>query len=119
VSISFEKLVYEMDLPVCNLTNCFFKAQTAGLPTIFIEPNFIESSLLPPFNGTNGEEVLRVSSGKELLKLIVENKDEPTFLNNFVANFLKRYGDTYMGKLDGLAHERIMHFILQNKAETL
>jgi len=115
-SISFETLIYDMDLLICNVTNCFFEAQAAGVPTIFLEPNFIRDALLPPFNGVYGKEVLRVSSGIELLNLIMENKDEPIFLNNFVDRFLKKYGDTYMGSLDGFAHKRIMNFIMQTEA---
>ena len=114
----FSKSIYKMDLMVCNVSNCFFEAQAAGVPTIFFEPHFNKKALLPPFNGTCGEEVLRVSTGEELLQLILSNQNNPKYLNNFLDNFLEKHAPLYMGNLDGMASKRIIEFVC-NKKESL
>lgn len=114
----FPKSIYKMDLMVCNVSNCFFEAQAAGVPTIFFEPHFNKNALLPPFNGAHGKEVLRVSTGKELLQLILNNQNDPKYLNDFLDNFLEKHAPLYMGNLDGMASKRIIEFVC-NKNESL
>jgi hypothetical protein len=73
---------------------------------------------MPPLNSYNTEEVIRVTTGKELLELILNNKDNPAYLNNFLNNFLEKYAPLYMGNLDGMASKRIIEFVC-NKNESL
>jgi len=110
----FSELIYEMDLMVCNVSSCFYEAQAAGVPTIFMEPCFIKDALLPPLNGENGVEVLRVSCGSELLEIVKSNQNDPDYLNSFLDNFLKNHAPLYMGKLDGMAGKRIIDFLSRN-----
>jgi hypothetical protein len=107
----FSELIYEMDLMVCNVSTCFYEAQAAGVPTIFMEPCFIKDSLLPPLNGTNGVDVLRVSSGSELLEIVKTNQNDPDYLKSFLGNFMKNHAPLYMGQLDGMAGKRIIDFL--------
>ena len=115
-SIPFSKLIYKVDLMVSNVSTCFFEAQAAGVPTIFFEPHFNKDALLPPFNGVHGEEVLRVSTGEELLQLILGNQNNPKYLNDFLDNFLEKYAPLYMGNLDGMASKRIVEFVQQDNS---
>lgn len=109
--VPFSKIVYDMDLVVSNVTSCFYESQAAGVPTVFFEPYFIPEALLAPLSGINGEEVLRVSTGKELLGIITDNLDNPEKLNRFLDRFLKEYSGRYMGKLDGMAGRRIVNYL--------
>jgi len=113
--IPYSRVVYDMDLVVCSVTSCFYESQAAGVPTIFLEPFFIPEALLPPLNGIHGEEVLRVSTGKELLQIISENRDNPDKLNFFLKRFRETYSSRYMGELDEMAGKRIVEY-LKNKA---
>lgn len=109
--VPYSKVVYDMDLVVCSVTSCFYESQAAGVPTIFLDPHFIPEALLPPLNGVNGEEVLRVSSGKEVLSIIKENLDNPEKLKHFLKKFHEKYSARYMGKLDGMAGKRIVEYL--------
>jgi hypothetical protein len=108
---SFTDLIYEMDLLVTNISTCFFEAQAAGVPAIFMEPNFNKQAVLPPYDGVDGEEVLRMSTRLELVKLILSNRKDPQYLNNFLDKFLNKYAPKYMGPLDGMASNRIMEYV--------
>lgn len=111
----FTDLIYTMDLLVCNVTNCFYEAQAAGVPAVFLDPGYIKDALLMPLSGRHGEEVLRLSNGEELAELIRRNKDNPVELNSFLDNFLKKYAPIYLGKLDGLASRRIADYLFKGK----
>ncbi|MEI7999172.1 MAG: hypothetical protein WCH62_06685, partial [Candidatus Omnitrophota bacterium] len=108
---AFSQRIWEMDLLVTNISSCFFEAQAAGVPTIFMEPNFKKGSVLAPFNGTHGQEVLRVTNKTELLDLVLSNQHDPAYLNEFLDQYLSKYAPVYMGNLDGLASKRIIDHI--------
>lgn len=110
----FSEIIYEMDLMVCSVTTCFFEAQAAGVPAIFLEPQYNEKALLPPFSGINGEEVLRVVSGEELFEIIRNNHTNSAYLASFLDNFITRHACKYMGVLDGGASMRIMNYLSNN-----
>ena len=57
---SFESVIWDMDLLVSNVSACYYESLAAGIPVIFLEPNFIPDALLPPLNSNNPEEVIRV-----------------------------------------------------------
>ncbi|MFA5339130.1 MAG: hypothetical protein WC317_03145 [Candidatus Omnitrophota bacterium] len=107
----FSSVVYDMDLVVSNVTSCFYESQAAGVPTVFLEPYFNPETLLPPLNGTNGEEVIRVSTGKELMRIITENLGNAEKLNLFLKDFLEKHANKYMGTLDGMAGSRIVEYL--------
>ena len=109
--VPFSRIVYDMDLVVSNVSNCFYESHAAGVPTVFFEPIFIPGSVLPPLGGVNGEEVIRISTGKDLLRIVENNKDNPEHLNKFLDNFLEKHAARYMGTLDGMAGERIAKFL--------
>jgi len=111
---NFTDLIKEVDLMVCSVSSCFYEAQAAGVPTIFLEPKMVENTLHPPMYSQNPEEVLRVSTGEELIEIIKKNKDNPDSLNQFLDNFLCNYAQKYMGKLDGKASNRIMNSIINS-----
>ena len=108
---TFSERIYEMDLLVTNISTCFFEAQAAGVPAVFMEPNYLKGTTLHPFDGINGKEVLRVTNKKELLELILSNQHDPAYLNNFLDQFLNQYAPVYMGDLDGMASKRIINYI--------
>lgn len=108
---SFTKIIRDMDLVVSNITNCFYEAQAAGIPTVFFEPNYSPKCMLPPFNAANQKEVIRLETGKQLFEFIKTNQLNPSCLNEFLDNFLKRYSFCYMNKLDGLASKRIVEYL--------
>lgn len=109
--IAFTKIIYDMDIVISNVSSCFYESQAAGIPTIFFEPKFIPDALLAPLNGINGQEVIRVSTGQELLNIIKKNKYSPDYLNSFIESFLKNDAPYYMGNLDGRAGKRICEFL--------
>lgn len=110
--IPYSTIIHDMDLQVSNISTCFYEGQAAGVPTIFLEPNFIKDALLPPLNGVHGEEVLRASTGKELLGIIKEGKKDPKYFSRFLDNFLEKYTPLYMGNLDGMASSRIVDYLV-------
>ena len=112
-SIPFSEIIGNMDLLVCNVSTCFFEAQAAGVPTIFLEPNLIEGSLCLPYSGVNWNEVIRVSKGVELLDIILRNIDDASELADFLNNFLEKYGNKYIGQIDGKSGERILDFLIE------
>ena len=117
-NMPFMFLIYEMDLLISNASSCYLESLAAGVPAIFFDPYFMPDSLMPPLNRYNTEEVIRLTTGKELLELILNNKDNPSYLNDFLDNFLEKYAPLYMGNLDGMASKRIIEFVC-NKKESL
>lgn len=109
---SFTSIIYDMDLLISNVSACYYESLAAGVPVIFLEPCFISDALLPPLNSSNPEEVIRVETGKEILKIIKENYRNPEKLNMFVDRFMSHHSYKYMGKLDGNAAERILDFAI-------
>lgn len=107
----FSAIIRDMDLVVSNVSSCYYEALAAGVPTIFMEPHFIKEALCPPLNGCHGVDVLRAENGKELLSIIKTHQAAPTFLNQFVSNFLNNQAPLYMGELDGLAGKRIVDYV--------
>lgn len=107
----FAEVVREVDLVVSNVTSCFFEAQAAGVPTIFMEPGFHNESVEAPLNGRSGREVLRVESGAELVALIAANQADASRLAAFVEDFLAEHGPLYLGPLDGRAGRRIVDYV--------
>lgn len=110
---SFSDLVGKVDLVVSNVSACFFEAQAAGVPTIFMDPAYVADAFCPPLNGEKGRDVLRVTSGRELLALIISNQEDPQPLFNFLENFLREQGTQYLGLIDGQASERIINEVAQ------
>jgi hypothetical protein len=108
----FADVIKKADLVVCNISSCLFEALAAGVPTVFLEPVVVEDALCPPLNGEPGKEVLRVTSGREVLEMVRSNRKDPTPLNRFVENFLDVQAPRYMGPLDGSAQRRIMDRVL-------
>ena len=117
-NMPFMVLIYEMDLLISNASSCYLESLAAGVPAIFFDPYFMPDSLMPPLNSYNLEEVIRVTTGKELLELILNNKDNPSYLSNFLNSFLEKHAPLYMGNLDGMASKRIVEFVC-NKNESL
>jgi len=111
-STPFSEIISTMDLLVCNVSSCFFEAQAAGVPTIFLEPQLIEGSLCLPYSGFNWDEVIRVNNGNELLDIILRNVDDATELRRFLDNFLANYGNKYIGAIDGKSGKRIIDFLI-------
>lgn len=107
----FAEVVREADLVVSNVTSCFFEAQAAGVPTVFMEPGYRDEAVEAPLNGTPGREVLRVETGAELLALIAANQDDASALAAFVDGFLAEHGPRYLGPLDGGAGRRIVDYV--------
>ncbi len=116
-STPFSEIISSMDLLVCNVSSCFFEAQAAGVPTIFLEPQLIEDSLCLPYSGLNWEEVIRVNNGNELLDIILRNIDDATELRRFLENFLEKHGNKYIGAMDGKSGERIIDVLIQQAKE--
>ncbi|MBU1012536.1 MAG: hypothetical protein KKG99_05990 [Bacteroidetes bacterium] len=112
-SIPFSEIIGTMDLLVCNVSSCFFEAQAAGIPTIFFEPNLIEGSLCLPYSGLNWDEVIRLSKGEELLDIVLRNINDASELTGFLTNFLEKYGNKYIGQIDGKSGERIVDFLIE------
>jgi hypothetical protein len=110
----FTSVIPEVDLMICSVSSCFFEAQAAGVPTVFLEPTFNPDALCPPMNGLPGRDVLRVSTGAELLELISRNHDDASELNQFLDNFLDHVAPESMGDLDGQAGARLMHYVLEH-----
>ena len=108
----FSELIYRMDLLVCSVTNCYYEALAAGIPAIFMEPHFVPDAFYPPLNGKHGDEVIRLSTGDELLDIIKTNQRDPEYLNTYLDNFYSKYSDTYLGQLDGAAGKRVMDYCL-------
>ncbi len=108
---SFSELIRDMDLMVTNISTAFFESQAAGVPTIFLDPYFTPEAVQPPLNGINGEEVLRIATGNELLDIIKRNQHDPKELNRFLDTFLEKYAPRYVGPLDGQAGKRIAEYI--------
>ncbi len=108
---SFAEVIREVDLVVSNVTSCFFEAQAAGVPTVFMEPGFRPEAVEAPLNGTPWREVLRVETGAELLALIDEHRADATRLADFVEHFLAEQGPRYLGPLDGGAGRRIVDYV--------
>lgn len=108
----FREQIYEMDLLVSNVSSCFFEAQAAGVPTIFFEPEVIEGAQALPLCGKNWDEVIRISTGKELLEVIERNKNDATELREFLENFLRVHAPKYMGPLDGKSGQRIIDYLI-------
>lgn len=106
-SVPFFEQVYKMDMVVSNISNCFFEAQAAGVPTVFFEPDPIMDALTLPFSGKNWDEVIRISDSADLLDLILRNKDDASELRSFLDRFLRVHGQRFMGFLDGKSGERI------------
>lgn len=108
----FSELIYKTDLLVCNVTNCYYEALAAGVPAVFMEPHFIPAAFYPPLNGKHGEDVLRVSTGSELLDIVEANQHDPKYLNAYLDNFYNQYAGIYLGKLDGAAGNRVLEYCL-------
>lgn len=108
---SFTSLIRDMDLVISNTSTCYFESIAAGVPTIFMEPYLIPGSLLLPCSSQNPEEVIRVSTGKEIIQIVKDNYKDPEKLNNFVERFLTLYSNNYIGQLDGNAWKRILDYI--------
>ncbi len=108
---SFHELIYDMDLMVTNISTAFFESQTAGVPTVFLDPYYRPEAVQPPLNGVDGEEVIRMSTGKELIELIVCNQNDPRELNAFLDRFLDVYAPRYVGPIDGQAGKRVGEYI--------
>jgi len=110
--LPFADVVREADLVVCNVTSCYYEAQAAGVPTVFLEPTFIPEALCPPLNGEHGREVQRMGSGPELLAFIMAHKDAPEPLLEQLGSFLREQAPRYMGPIDGKVSSRIMDEII-------
>ncbi|OGX23513.1 MAG: hypothetical protein A2Y03_05040 [Omnitrophica WOR_2 bacterium GWF2_38_59] len=115
----FCDVIREMDLMVCNFTTCFFEAQASGIPTIFLEPHVIMDALQMPLSGEHMKDVIRVSTGKDLMNIVKRNKDNPAELNKFLDAFIETNGVPYIGNLDGKASERISDYIFNDKVRNL
>jgi hypothetical protein len=109
---TFENIIYNYDLVVCNITNCFYQSISAGVPVIFVEPDMITDSINMPYSGKNGEEVIRATSSSELVDVILRNTENPKELNDYIDNFHDKYSDQYLGKLDGNSAKRIYNQLL-------
>ncbi len=107
----FSEVVRDMDMMVTNVSTAFFESQAAGIPTVFLDPCYTPEAVQPPLNGNNGEEVLRMTTGRELLDMIRRNQHDPKELNSFLDTFLERYAPRYVGPLDGQAGKRIAEYI--------
>lgn len=114
--VPFRQVIREMDLLVCSISNVFYEAQAAGVPTIFLDPHHIPDAMFPPFNGGNWKEVIRAGTGRELVEIILRNRDDPAELNGFLERFLGQHARAYMHALDGRAGERIMHWLFSQKS---
>lgn len=117
-NMPFKVLIYEMDLLISNASSCYMESLAAGVPAIFFDPYFMPDSLMPPLNSYNREEVIRITTGEELLELILNNKDNPAYLNDFLDNFFEKYAQLYMGNLDSMTSKRIIEFVC-NKNKSL
>lgn len=109
---SFTEVIAEVDLVVSNISSCYYEAQAAGVPTVFMEPVLVADAVCPPLNGEPWQEVLRTTSGAELLELILKYKDAPAPLLRFLETFLKEQAPRYMGPLDGQVSARILDEVL-------
>jgi hypothetical protein len=109
---SFIDVIREVDLVVSNVTSCFYEAQAAGVPTVFMEPAFNPDALCPPLNGTPWRDVLRASRGDELLQLILAHREDPAPLLEFLNRFLQEQAPLYMGPIDGSASARILDYVM-------
>lgn len=110
----FEDIVYDYDLVVCNVTNCFYQSISAGVPVIFVEPELIDNSLNLPFSGKNFDEIIRVSNSTDLINLIMRNIENPQELSGFVDDFHAKYSEKYLGKLDGNSAKRVFDELLSD-----
>jgi len=108
----FVEVIRNVDLVVCSVTSCFYEAQAAGVPTIFMEPVFVAGALCAPLNGTPWKDVLRVARGEELLRLIQANKDSTSSLTDFLHRFLREQAPLCIGPLDGGAGARILEHVV-------
>jgi hypothetical protein len=108
----FAKVIREVDLVVSNISSCYYEAQAAGVPTVFMEPAYLADAVNPPLNGESGRDVLRTESGAELLALILGHKNAPGPLLEFLQTFLREQAPLYMGPLDGKVSERILEEVI-------
>ena len=109
---SFESVIKDYDLLICNITTCFYESMAAGIPAVFVEPTFINGSINPPFNGHNWDEIIRVDNSDEIVSIV----NNPVEIKSYLDNFYDKHLDTYIGKVDGKSSERIMDYV--NKYET-
>lgn len=112
-SLPFSDVVKEVDLVVSNVTSCYYEAQAAGVPTVFLEPVYVPAALCPPLNGENGCDVLRVSSGAELLDLIRKCRSDPVPLLDNLRRFLRDQAPIYMGPIDGSVAKRVLNELVK------
>ncbi len=109
--VSFHDLIYDMDLMVTNISTAFFESQAAGIPTVFFDPYYRHEAVQPPLNGVNGEEVIRMSTGSELLELIQRNQHDPRELNTFLDRFLNMYISRYVGPMNSHVGKRVGEYL--------
>ena len=107
----FRELIREVDLLVCNVSTTFYEALAAGVPAVFFDPSFDPESFFPPITGPNFDEVVRVTSGRELVELVSRNRQDASELRNWLDHFLSQHAPRYLGPLDGGAGRRIGKFL--------
>ncbi len=107
----FHEVVGQMDVVVANLSTCLYQSQAAGIPTIFLDPDYIPEAFVPPFSGENFDEVIRVTSGAELAELIESQLENQDRLIRYMKGFRSAHAPKYLGPLDGRAAERVHQFL--------
>lgn len=107
----FNELIYEVDLLVCNVSTTFYEALAAGVPPIFFDPGHNPEAFFPPLNGQNLDEIVRVTTGQDLVNLVSRNQNDTSELRNWLERFLTLHAPRYLGPLDGGAGRRIGEYL--------
>ena len=108
---TFVQILREVDLVVSSMSTCLYETLAAGVPAVFFDPVYREEAFFPPFSGKNFEEIIRVTSGDDLVALIESQLENPSRLYEFVRNFRARHAPAYLGPLDGLSGKRIHNYL--------
>lgn len=103
----FRELIYEVDCLVGNISTTHYEALAAGVPAVFFDPAFNPEAYFPPMTGRNYDEVIRISSGQELVDLVSRNRLDALELRKWLDHFLNKHATRYLGPLDGGASRRI------------
>ena len=111
VKPTFVQILREVDLVVSSMSTCLYETLAAGVPAVFFDPVYREEAFFPPFSGKNFEEIIRVTSGDDLVALIESQLENPSRLYEFVRNFRARHAPAYLGPLDGLSGKRIHNYL--------
>lgn len=111
----FNQAIREVDLLVCHASSTYYEALAAGVPAVFFDPAFNPDAHFPPITGRNYDEVIRISSGQELVDLVSRNRLDASELRNWVEHFLNKHAPRYLGPLDGGASRRIAA-VLENRS---